>query len=177
MICYFDSYEGKICNMSKNDKGTERGTRKKVKRVIGWVVGLGIVGGLLLVVVTAPRVSTGELESKAGLHYHPRLSIFVNGEKVAIPNNIGIGATHNPIHTHDEGDGTIHLEFDGVVKKDDIRLKKFFQVWDKEWTDTSFMGLPIGEGHTLTMTVNGTPLTEYGNYLMHDKDDIRLVYQ
>jgi hypothetical protein len=164
--------------MSKDDdRQQRRERRKKVRAVIGWVVVLSIMGALAYVILAAPRLPASELEAAAGLHYHPRLTIFVNGEKMTIPNNIGIGVVHNPIHTHEEGDGTIHLEFEGSVRKEDIHLGRFFDVWGKEWTATSFMGLPVGDGHTLTMKVNGALSTEYRDLLMKDGQAIELSYQ
>jgi len=163
--------------MSKHDHAAHHARRKKIKMTVGWAVGLGVVGAIMYVLVTAPRVPASEYVSTTGLHYHPHLSITVNGEKVVIPNNVGLGVTHNPIHTHDEGDGVIHLEFEGKVKKEDTQLGDFFTVWGKEWTATSFMGLPIDDNHTLTMKVNGTPSTEYGNLLMQDKQEITLDYK
>lgn len=164
--------------MSKDDeRDARRELRKKIKNMIGWAIGIVTVGGIVYVAVTAERLPESELESAAGIHYHPRLVIKINGEPLTIPNNIGIGAAHNPIHTHEEGDGTLHLEFEGTVRKDDIRLGDFFTVWNKEWTATSFMGMPLGDGHTLTMTVNGVSSTEYGNLLMKDKQLIELDYR
>lgn len=159
-------------------KHAHKERRRKIKTSLGWIVTAGVVLSIIYFAVTAPRVASGDVESNTGIHYHPRLTIEVNGQNVVIPNLIGLnGPTESPIHTHEEGDGTIHLEFNGLVKKDDIRLQKFFNVWGKEWTATSFMGNPINAEHTLTMTVNGNPSTEYGNFIMHDKDEIKLTYK
>lgn len=51
---------------------------------------------------------------------------------MVIPPGIGLGATHKPVHTHDEysATGTIHMEFGGLVKKSDIQLGEFFKNWD-----------------------------------------------
>ncbi|MDO8521240.1 MAG: hypothetical protein Q7S52_03940 [bacterium] len=164
--------------MSKDDtRDARREFRKKMKGLIGWAIGIGIVGAIGYFVVTAPRLPPSEFESTVGIHYHPRLVIKINGEPITIPNNVGIGAVHNPIHTHEEGDGTIHLEFEGSVRRDDIRLGNFFTVWNKEWTATSFMGMPIGDGHALTMTVDGAPSTEYGTHVMKDGELIELDYR
>ena len=164
--------------MSKeNDNNARREWRRKIKTFIGWAIGIGIVGWIAYLVVTAERLPPSEFEATTGIHYHPRLVIKQNGENLIIPNNIGLGVTHNPIHTHEDGDGTIHLEFEGKVRRDDIQLGKFFTVWGKEWTATSFMGMPLGDGHTLTMTVNGVSSVEYGSYVMHDKDLIELDYR
>lgn len=108
-----------------------------------------------------------DIVSKNGLHAHPELEIYVKGQKVTIPENIGLTGVEKPIHTH--GDlPLIHLEFPGTVTRDDIRLKEFFKVWGKDFY--SF-------GTTVTMTVNGEPNTELGNYEMHDKDNIVLNYE
>lgn len=143
----------------------------------GWVLGLCFLGGVVYLVVTAPRIPASEFESMTGIHYHPRLVIKVNGKNVIIPNDVGLGVNESPIHTHEEGDGTLHLEFGGKVKKEDIRLEKFFVVWGKEWTTQSFMGLPLDGGHMLTMTVNGVASIEHADYVMHDKDLIELDYR
>lgn len=162
---------------NQNDREGSRALRKKVKGLIGWLVAILIIGGIAYLAVTAERLPESDLESSIGIHYHPRLKITVSGEPVVIPNNIGLGAVHNPIHTHEEGDGTLHLEFEGTVRKDDIRLGDFFTVWEKEWTATSFMGNPVGGEHTLTMTVNGAPSTAYWDHLMKDGDRIELDYR
>ena len=144
---------------------------------IGWTVFVAAIIALVYFAVTAPRVASGDLVSTTGIHYHPKLSIKINGTPVTIPNGIGLGAGEKPIHTHDEGDGTLHLEFQGTVKKTDTHLGIFFDIWGKEWTPTSFMGNPIDATHTLTMKVDGKDSTEYRDLLMKDGQKIELVYQ
>ena len=100
------------------------------------------------------------------IHWHPNLRIFVRGKEVTIPENIGIGAVHQTMHTHDDLPA-IHLEIQGVAHKEDITLGRFFKIWGKDIN--SF-------GTNLRMTVNGTPNTEYGAYEMHDGDNIVLTY-
>jgi hypothetical protein len=163
--------------MSKKDKHAHRETHRKIKHVLWWALSLGVLGGILYLAVTAPRVNAGELESATGLHYHAHLFIRANGVDIPVENNIGIGPVHNGVHTHEEGDGTIHMEFEGKVKKDDIRLGKVFQVWGKDFSATSLMGNKVEGGHTLVMKVNGVVSTEYEHYLMQDKDKIELDYQ
>lgn len=105
--------------------------------------------------------------SKKGIHWHPELEIYVKGEKVEISQNVGLGAVHQPMHTHDDLPA-IHLEFSGLVKKDDTKLGNFFRIWGKDIR--SF-------GTNMKMTVNGEPNTEFENYLMKDKDKIMLRYE
>ncbi len=109
-----------------------------------------------------------EIVSRSGLHWHSELVIYVKGEKQEIPENIGIGAIHQPIHTHDDSDqGIIHMEFQGLVGKQNIMLGQFFKNWDKNMR--SF-------GANMKMTVNGKKNTEYENYVMRDNDKIELRF-
>ncbi len=105
--------------------------------------------------------------SRNGLHWHPELVIYVKGEKLEIPQNIGLGAIHMPVHTHDDLP-LIHLEFQGLVRKQDVTLGQFFKNWGKDIN--SF-------GENVKMTVNGVENVELENYIMQDKDKIELRYE
>lgn len=168
----------KLYDMSKKSRNehTAKQSNRAIKVGASWVIGLGAVLAAVYFVGTAPKVPASEYLSTTGLHYHPHITITVNGENVPVPPNIGIGAVHNPIHTH-EADSIIHLEFEGRVKKSDTNLGKFFALWGKEWTATSFMGYPIDATHKLIMKVDGVESTEYGDLLMKDKQQIELIYQ
>ena len=107
------------------------------------------------------------LISAKGIHWHPELVIYVKGEKIEIPQNIGLGAVHQPVHTHEDLP-LIHLEFQGLVRKQDIILGQFFKNWGKDIR--SF-------GMNMKMTVNGQENTEYENYEMKDGDKIELRYE
>lgn len=114
--------------------------------------------------------------SANGLHWHPTLEIVVKGEKQVIPANLGIGPQYSslpmgmtPVHTHDDASqGIVHLEFNGVVRKEDTKLGKFFEIWDK--SINSF-------GDTFTMTVNGEQNADLENYEMKDGDKIVISYE
>ena len=127
----------------------------------------GSIGAFVWYLATRPPIPEGEILSRSGLHWHPQLAIFVKGEKQEIPANLGIGAIHNPMHTHDSS-GVIHSEFQGIVRKDDLKLGRFFKVWSKD-----FMEL----GATVKMTVNGEENAELQNYIMKDGDKIELRYE
>ena len=105
--------------------------------------------------------------STRGLHWHPTLEIYVKGEKLEIPENIGIGAVHQPMHTHDDLPA-IHLEFGGLVREKELMLGQFFKNWGKDMY--SF-------GTNMRMIVNGKENTEYENYIMQDGDKIELRYE
>mgnify|MGYP001568183730 CR=1 FL=1 len=109
-----------------------------------------------------------DVVSQSGFHWHLELVIYVKGEKLEIPKNIGIGAVHEPIHTHDDsGQGIVHMEFEGLARKQDVTLGRFFKNWGKDMR--SF-------GANMKMIVNGKENTEYENYLMRDKDKIELHF-
>ncbi|KKW19978.1 MAG: hypothetical protein UY63_C0004G0063 [Parcubacteria group bacterium GW2011_GWA2_51_10] len=111
--------------------------------------------------------SDPDIVARSGMHWHPQLEIYVKGEKQEIPQNVGIGAVHSPMHTHDDLP-IIHLEYSGVVRNDDIMLGQFFKVWERDMN--SF-------GSNMKMTVNGEESTEFGDYVMRDGDKIELRYE
>lgn len=128
------------------------------------------------------KVSNDEsLISSNGIHWHPELTIVVKGEKQVIPANLGIGAQYayhstfdrsmgmTAIHTHDDANqGIIHFEFGGKVRKSDLALGKFLEIWGKD----------MGSFGTLTkMVVNGEESAEFENYIMRDGDKIELFYE
>lgn len=119
---------------------------------------------------TADDSYASEMISRNGLHWHPELAIYVQGEKIEIPANIGLIGTHNPIHTHDEDSeqGIIHMEFPALVRGSNTALDNFFKAWKKDIN--SF-------GSNMSMTVNGVENTEFGDYYMKDGDTIELRYE
>ena len=99
-----------------------------------------------------------------GMHIHPHLKIFVKGEEIKIPSNIGISSScMRPVHTHDDS-GTMHLEF---PTKTDVTLETFFKIWEK----------PLNEfGINPKMKVNGVENAELEGYIMRDSDQIELFF-
>ncbi len=133
-----------------------------------------IIGGVVIALLLGGSLWTRSLESnnvdvisRNGLHWHPTLTIYVKGEKLEIPQNIGLGAVHQPMHTHDDLP-IIHLELSGLVRTEDVILGQFFKNWGKDIR--SF-------GQNMRMTVNGVLNTEYENYMMNDGDAIELHYE
>lgn len=120
------------------------------------------------------------------VHWHPRLSIKINGEYTKIPMGIGstigrVSDTHlsgmgmSPTHTH-ESDGTIHLENDNPSSKPEtLTLGYFFYIWDKQFNSTCIFEYCTDKG-TLKMYVNDKENNEFENYIMKDKDNILIVY-
>ncbi len=135
-----------------------------------WIVGIMVLIVGLFAWSKFLQNNDPDVISHNGFHWHPELVIYVKGEKQEFPANIGLGAVHKPIHTHveDAKDGIVHLEFQGLVRKQDITLGQFFNSWGKDIN--SF-------GTSVKMTVNGQENTELENYHMQDKDKIELRYE
>lgn len=138
------------------------------------------VGGIFLMSKSnTSAIPDGDILARNGLHWHPALEVYINGNKQEIPANIGLGAVHEKIHTHEEDakDGVIHLEMSGVVAKNDTKLSKFFSSWGKVFNANQIMDKQSGVDGKVKMLVNGTENTEFENYLMKDKDKIEIRFE
>ncbi len=152
-------------------KTEERGAKKQnigriLKIAIPFLVIMGGLGMSVWYSASLSPIPQEEIISKKGIHWHPHLTIFVKDQKQEIPANLGLGAVHDPIHTHDMS-GVLHLEIKGLVQRDDTKLSRFFKVWNKDLT--SF-------GPSVKMFVNGKENNELGNHQMKDGDQIELKY-
>lgn len=166
----------------KEEERRQRGqdkTKKSGFKTLGivFVSIVVLVGGGWWILSQEPQepIEGSEIIAKKGIHWHPEISIFIKGEKMEIPANIGLGVTHSPVHTHD-ADGVIHLEFSGIVREDDIKLGKFFKEWDKTLNSECIFEFCNGEEGTVTVTVNGELNTEFENYIMKDGDKIEIIF-
>lgn len=154
-----------------------------VKKIRNWtifiiIIGLIIWGIISLIASINERTVVDESNlnfeaPKGAIHWHPRLTIKINGETYFIPANIGIGGAHMPIHTH-ETDGTLHMENDRPTKKT-VTLGYFFQVWGKKFNKDCIFDYCTDKGE-LKMYVNEKENSEFENYFMQDRDDIRIEY-
>lgn len=146
--------------------------KRRLKKITSWGLGGGLtiaaIGGLIWYAATRPPIPESDIVSRSGFHWHPELTIYVKGKKQEIPQNIGIGAVHQPIHTHDDSNqGIVHMEFQGMARKQDVTLGQFLKNWGKDIN--SF-------GTNAKMTVNGEENLELENYVMQDKDKIDLYF-
>jgi len=144
-------------------------------KILGYVLGIGLLG-IMVWLFTLPKLQEKEILSSAGLHWHADLNIKIKGQNVEIPADLGIGATHNPMHTHDNT-GKIHLEFGGVVRKSDLELGNFFKIWGKEFNELCILDKCNGPDGKLTMLVNGATSTEYAKHSMQDGEKIELIFE
>ena len=143
-----------------------------------------VAGATVLLVWTiakqppATEVSTAEnsIVSKTGIHYHPKLDIYIKGQLQTIPTDVGLGAVHLPIHTHD-ADNIIHLEFSKLVTLDNTRLEEFFKIWGKQFNSNCIFDNCNGPNGTVKMFVNGQPNNEFEKYPMKTDDKIEIRYE
>jgi hypothetical protein len=91
-------------------------------------------------------------------HTHQHLDLFVDGQAIQIPGDIGINRDQRylaPIHTHDTT-GIIHVESPTVA---DFTLGEFFDVWGVRFDPRCVGGVCDGNGRALSVYVNGEPET------------------
>lgn len=151
-------------------------------KVVGGIAVLTVVilvgGVFFLSRESGSTIAEDQIVTRNGLHWHPKLTITIKGKKQEIPANLGIGAVHQPIHTHEDAkDGVLHMEMKGVVSKEDTKLSNFFSIWGKEFTSTKLFDKTNGTEGTVKMTVNGKENTDFENYLMKDDDRIEIKYE
>lgn len=134
------------------------------------------VGGLIWYASTRSPLPESDVISKTGIHWHAALAIIIKGNEQEIPTDIGIGAVHKPIHTHD-ATGEIHMEMQGLVTKQDILLGEFFKIWGKQFNSNCIFDSCNGSDGTVKLFINGNENIEFENYQMKDKDKIEIKYE
>ena len=108
------------------------------------------------------------------MHIHPILTIMINEEQIIIPAGVGLDdGIMRPLHIHD-GSGKIHVE-SACVR--DYTIKEFFDVWGQTLNESCILSYCEDETHTLTMYVNGVESTAYGDLVLVDHDEIKIIYE
>lgn len=119
--------------------------------------------------VSASQVPNGPI------HWHPRLTITLNGQQQTIPANIGLAGVHQPVHTHDST-GVLHYENNNPTLEN-MRLGYFFEkVWRKQFNSTCILNYCNGDSGVVKMSVNGKENFEFENYIPKDKDEILIEF-
>lgn len=152
-------------------------TEKKVILIGTIITVLFLVGAIFLLSKGEDtNIPEDQIISRKGIHWHPRIIVSIKGEKQEIPANFGTGTVHLPIHTHDSS-GVLHLEVNGLVTKEEIKLAKWFQLWGKQFNSNCIFDKCNGSDGTVKMTVNGQENKEFENYQMKDGDRIEIRYE
>ena len=120
-------------------------------------------------------ISSSEIP-RGPIHWHPELTIIINGQQQIIPTNLGITPSfHYPVHTHDTT-GVLHYENNNPTPEN-MPLRYFFeQVWRKPFNSTCILNYCNDGSKTVKMTVNGKENFDFENYIPKDKDDIRIEF-
>lgn len=108
-------------------------------------------------------------------HVHALLSVYVDGEQVPVPTNIGIDPSsgyHSPLHTHTP-DGVIHFEADNPSP---FTLQQVFTMWGVDFT-AGRLGAYTPQGDkTLHVYVNGDPVDDPVSYEIREGDNVVVAY-
>ncbi len=174
--------DGQNSDRSKADLKRERKETLQARSSSMRFVGLAI----LFIIVVLGLIWWGRTASTAediiirtGLHWHAKLDIYINGDLSVIPANVGIppGVTHpHQMHTH-QPDNIIHMEFEGVVRKDQLKLKHFFEIWGKDFSRDTILSNKTGASKTIVMKVNGATSTQFEEYELRDLDKVEIIYK
>ena len=108
------------------------------------------------------------------MHFHPYLTILIDGEEYLIPSDTGIYTETcengmHMTHTHD-ATGKLHVEGHTV---EEVPLEVFFDVWGKHFDETGIMEYRDG---TIEMTVDGQISTDFQNHILADGQNIVISY-
>lgn len=154
---------------------------KKIYIFFGLLTLVILIGAVIFLSKdSSSSVPKGDIVASNGLHWHPKLTITIDGKRQEIPANLGIGgAVHQKIHTHDQDakDGVVHMEMQGVATKDDTKLDNFFRIWGKDFNSTQIFDKKNGQKGKVKMMVNGKENIEFENYMMKDGDNIEIRFE
>ena len=167
-------------NSVKHPKSEKKVLRIKYKKIRNWAIFIVIFSLIVFWIFTSISKSVTEnsklnfVAPQGPIHWHPQLTIIINGIIQQIPSGIGLGSRdHSPIHTH-TSDGTLHMENSNPSKKS-VTLGYFFNIWGKTFNQKCIFNYCTDKG-TLKMYVNGNENFDFENYFMHDGDKIIIKY-
>jgi hypothetical protein len=110
------------------------------------------------------------------VHIHQHLDLFVDGDPVEVPANLGIdaqGAFIAALHTHD-ATGIMHVESPTAST---FSLGQFFAVWGVRLSRSCVGGECAGSGKRLRAWVNGEPVDADPTRIeLAEKQEIVLAY-
>lgn len=121
-------------------------------------------------------------------HYHALLLIYVNGQQVQLPANIGEGDSGpciQPLHVHSSSPDTsvIHIE---TPQERTYTLRDFFKVWAATpniggptpvvFNQNQLFNYAVGNGYELRVYVNGRQSTAYDSLVLQAHMVIVLAY-
>lgn len=124
-------------------------------------------------------------------HYHAHLSIFIEGQNIDIPADIGVDSTGviDFVHTHDP-DGLLHIHptTAGDVPTEFQTVGDFFDIWrtnagdagnnpDAVFNENQILDAVADADHTIRFFVNGAENDDFEDYILKDGDQIVISYE
>lgn len=97
-------------------------------------------------------------------HIHAHLTIYINGQLVAVPQGVGIAPDQSCLywlHSH-TGDGVLHIE---APRKVSPTLGDFLDIWGQEFSSLSYRN-ELASSAGWTVYVDGKPVTSNFNQLV-----------
>lgn len=110
-----------------------------------------------------------------GSHFHPGIAVFVDGEQVTVPANIGVDPALSPtemagLHTHDTS-GTIHNE-----AGENSTLSQVFAIWGVPFSQEQLGPHNAKGSKEVRMWVDGKPSQAFGRLKLEDGQQIVVSY-
>ena len=108
-------------------------------------------------------------------HVHALLSVFVGGNPVTVPANIGIDQEArflSPLHTH-TADGVIHFEADDPAP---FTLRQVLAVWGVDFSPTRLGAYTAQGDQQVHVFVNGERVGDPLRYRIADQDNVVVAF-
>lgn len=108
-------------------------------------------------------------------HVHALLSVFVEGEPVEVPANIGIDVEAqfmSPLHTHTP-DGVLHFEADEPAP---FTLEQVFTMWGVEFSADRLGAYTTDGRKRIHVYVNGAEVEDPAQHEISERDNIVVAY-
>lgn len=108
-------------------------------------------------------------------HVHALLSVFVEGEPVEVPADIGIDVEArfmSPLHTHTP-DGVLHFEADEPAP---FTLGQVFSMWGVEFSADRLGAYSADGKNRIHVYVNGTKIEDPVDHEISEGDNIVVAY-
>ena len=130
--------------------------------------------GLLERMAAAGVPTTAEIEiSGIQVHNHASMLVYVNGQEVSLPADIGIDPAlpdHAGLHTHDTT-GKLHLE--GIEKP---TLGQFFETWGVKFSSKQLGSYKNTKTKIVRMWVNGQSSNAFASFVLEEGSTIVISY-
>lgn len=108
-------------------------------------------------------------------HQHVLLTVFVDGEEIPVPQDVGVDQAArflSSIHTHDPT-GVVHIEADDPFE---FTIGHIFNTWGVVLTDDQLGGYTNEGDNTVHILVNGEEVPEGTDYKIKTQDNIVVAY-